>query len=80
VTYSYGQRNQLVTVPSGTLAYDPLGRLAQSFLSASVTGTKFDYDGDHLSTEFAYPTSATLRRYVFGPVPMRRSSGMKGRG
>jgi RHS repeat-associated protein len=67
VTYSYGQRNQLVTVPSGTLYHDPLGRLVQSFLSASATGTEFDYDGDHLSTEFAYPTGATLRRYVFGP-------------
>jgi RHS repeat-associated protein len=66
VTYSYGQRNQLVTVPSGTLYHDPLGRLVQSFLSASATGTEFDYDGDHLSTEFNL-TGATLRRYVFGP-------------
>jgi RHS repeat-associated protein len=64
--YGYGQRKQLVTVPSGTLYHDPLGRLAQSFLSASAAGTKFDYDGDHLSTEFNL-TGATLRRYVFGP-------------
>ncbi len=48
-TYGYGQRNQLVSVPSGTLYYDPLNRLDLSYIGASNTGTMFDYDGVHLS-------------------------------
>ena len=51
--------------PNGaTLAYDPLGRLAQT-VGAGVT-TRFAYDGADLIAE--YNASGTmLRRYVHGP-------------
>lgn len=47
----------------GTLAYDPVGRLARTS-AASVT--KFGYDGQTMIVEYS-ATNTLLRRYVHGP-------------
>ncbi|MGE4037741.1 MAG: RHS repeat-associated core domain-containing protein [Hyphomonadaceae bacterium] len=52
------------TTPStGSLAYDPLGRLRN--YTASGTTTEFLYDGDRLIAE--YVSGAVARRYAHGP-------------
>ena len=63
-SYTYGQLNQLVNFPGGTLYYDPLMRL--DLIYAASAHTALDYDGANLSTEYAYGTSTMLRRYVHG--------------
>jgi RHS repeat-associated protein len=64
-SYAYGQLNQLVNFPGGTLYYDPLMRL--DLIYAASAHTALDYDGANLSTEYNYDTGAMLRRYVHGP-------------
>lgn len=64
-SYTYGQLNQLVNFPGGTLYYDPLMRLDLIYAASGFTA--LDYDGANLSTEYDYGTSAMLRRYVHGP-------------
>ena len=49
--------------PTGTLAYDPLGRL-RSYTTGGTT-TEFLYDGDRLVAE--YVSNAVARRYAHGP-------------
>ncbi|MGE4037738.1 MAG: RHS repeat-associated core domain-containing protein [Hyphomonadaceae bacterium] len=64
--FTYDYENRLLTATgsvSGTLAYDPLGRL-QSYTTNSVT-TEFLYDGDRLVAE--YVSGAVVRRYAHGP-------------
>lgn len=63
--YTYGQLNQLVNFPGGTLYYDPLTRL--DLIYATNAHTALDYDRANLSTEYNYDTGAMLRRYVHGP-------------
>ena len=64
-TYAYNADNLLVSGPNGaSLAYDPLGRLAQS-VGAGVT-TRFAYDGVNLIAEYN-ASNPLLRRYVHGP-------------
>jgi RHS repeat-associated protein len=65
-TFSYDLENRLLSVSgaaSFALAYDPMGRLAQT--TASSVGTDYLYDGDRLVAE--YDAGGTLlRRYVHG--------------
>ncbi|MGE0295039.1 MAG: RHS repeat-associated core domain-containing protein, partial [Hyphomonadaceae bacterium] len=64
--FTYDYENRLLTATgsvSGTLTYDPLGRL-RTFTVNSVT-TEFLYDGDSLVAE--YVGSAVARRYAHGP-------------
>jgi len=68
-TFDYDLENRLLSVTgsaSGTLAYDPLGRL-RSYTAGAVT-TEFLYDGDRLVGEYATGQLTTpLRRYAHGP-------------
>ncbi|MEQ1688629.1 MAG: hypothetical protein ABL874_08650 [Sphingopyxis sp.] len=52
------------SAPAATLAYDPMGRLAQT-IGAGVT-TRFAYDGAMLIGEYN-ASNTMLRRYVHGP-------------
>ena len=66
-TYAYNADNLLTSTggpSSATLAYDPLGRLAQT-LGGGVT-TRFGYDGINLIAEYN-ASNTMLRRYVHGP-------------
>ena len=66
-TYAYNADNLLTSTggPSAaTLAYDPLGRLAQT-IGAGVT-TRMAYDGINLIAEYN-ASNVMLRRYVHGP-------------
>lgn len=67
--FTYDLENRLLTATgsvSGTLAYDPLGRL-RSYTTSGTT-TEFLYDGDRLVAEFATGQLTTpLRRYAHGP-------------
>lgn len=63
-SFSYDLENRLLSVSgsaSGTLAYDPLGRLRTYARGATTT---FLYDGDRLVAE--YNGATLLRRYVHG--------------
>jgi RHS repeat-associated protein len=65
-TFAYDLENRLIAVggaASGTLAYDPLGRLRST--TSGATTTEFLYDGDRLVAE--YNGATMLRRYVHGP-------------
>ena len=66
-TFGYDTENRLTSASgakTGTLSYDPLGRLYQ--VTSGSTTTRFVYDGDRLIAE--YNGSGTLqRRYVHGP-------------
>ena len=66
-TFGYDTENRLVSASgakTGTLSYDPLGRLYQ--VTSGSTTTRFVYDGDRLIAE--HNGSGTLqRRYVHGP-------------
>ena len=67
-TFSYDLENRLLSVSgsaSGTLAYDPLGRLR--VFSAGGLTTEFVYDGDRLVAEYDGGTGALVRRYAHGP-------------
>ena len=65
-TYAYDSENKLLSASgsaSGTLSYDPMGRLYQ------VTGggtTRFGYDGVDRIAEYD-GSNAVLRRYIHGP-------------
>jgi RHS repeat-associated protein len=66
-TYSYDIENRLIGTSTGvTLAYDPLGRLAQTYSPGSGT-TQFLYDGDALVAEYD-GSGNMLKRYVHGPA------------
>ncbi|WP_343518458.1 RHS repeat-associated core domain-containing protein [Sphingomonas sp.] len=66
ITYSYDIENRLVGASTGvTLAYDPLGRLAQ--VTQGPSTTQFLYDGDALVAEYD-GAGAMLKRYVHGPL------------
>jgi YD repeat-containing protein len=61
-TFAYDLENRLTAVSgsvSGTLAYDPLGRL-RSYTTGGAT-TEFLYDGDRLVAE--YVGGSVVRRY-----------------
>jgi RHS repeat-associated protein len=68
-TFGYDTENRLVSASgakTGTLKYDPLGRLWEATTSSGTV--RFIYDGDRLIAEYA--TGASLlpqRRYVHGP-------------
>ena len=63
-TFGYDTENRLVSASgakTGSLSYDPLGRLYQ--VTSGATTTRFVYDGDRLIAE--YNGSGTLqRRYL----------------
>jgi len=64
--FTYDLENRLLTATgsvSGTLDYDPLGRL-RSYTTGG-TATEFLYDGDRLVSE--YVSNAVVRRYAHGP-------------
>ncbi len=64
--FTYDLENRLLTATgsvSGTLTYDPLGRL-RSYATGGTT-TEFLYDGDRLVAE--YVSNAVARRYAHGP-------------
>ncbi|MBL8537074.1 MAG: hypothetical protein JNM59_06685 [Hyphomonadaceae bacterium] len=66
-TFDYDLENRLISVSgsvSGSLSYDPLGRLRQT-VAGGVT-TLFLYDGDRLVAEYN-GVGALQRRYVHGP-------------
>jgi RHS repeat-associated protein len=65
-TFGYDTENRLVSASgakTGTLSYDPLGRLYQANTSSGVT--RFVYDGDRLIAEYS-GSGTLLRRYVHG--------------
>tara|TARA_R110002049_G_scaffold32139_1_gene107527 strand:- start:763 stop:3264 length:2502 start_codon:yes stop_codon:yes gene_type:complete len=65
-TYTYDIENRLVTLSgakSGTLVYDPLGRLWKTVSGGAET--RFLYDGDALVSELN-ASNSLLRRYVHG--------------
>ncbi|MGD9597237.1 MAG: RHS repeat-associated core domain-containing protein [Steroidobacteraceae bacterium] len=65
-TFGYDTENRLVSASgakSGSLAYDPLGRLWQASTASGVT--RFVYDGDRLIAEYS-SAGTLLRRYVHG--------------
>ncbi|MGE0046706.1 MAG: RHS repeat-associated core domain-containing protein [Hyphomonadaceae bacterium] len=66
-TFTYDLENHLTGASgsvSGTLSYDPLGRLREVIAGGATT--QFAYEGDRLSAE--YNAAGVLqRRYVFGP-------------
>ncbi|WP_164521702.1 RHS repeat-associated core domain-containing protein [Sphingomonas sp. ABOLE] len=73
MTYTYTAENRMASTSQGlssdysgrvSLYYDVLGRLAEYDTNVS---TRFVYDGGHIASEVANPTSAIQRRYVFGP-------------
>jgi RHS repeat-associated protein len=70
-TFVYDMENRLVgsTNPTGTLKYDPTGRLIETSIVPGVT-TQFLYDGDALVGEYAIsgtpPTQTLTKRYVHG--------------
>jgi RHS repeat-associated protein len=77
-TFVYDVENRLVWRGSGSgttwaeLRYDPLGRLYETYGSASLPGgatgyTRFLYDGSDLVAEYDGNTGTMLRRYVHGP-------------
>jgi len=64
--FTYDLENRVLTASgtvSGTLAYDPLGRL-HSYAAGGAT-TEFLYDGDRLVAE--YVSGAVADRYAHGP-------------
>jgi RHS repeat-associated protein len=64
--FGYDTENRLVSASgakTGTLSYDPLGRLYQANTSSGVT--RFVYDGDRLIAEYS-GSGTLLRRYVHG--------------
>jgi RHS repeat-associated protein len=64
--FAYDSENKLTAASggaSGTLAYDPMGRLYQ--LTASAT-TRFGYDGVDRIAEYD-GSNVVLRRYIHGP-------------
>jgi RHS repeat-associated protein len=68
--FTYDMENRLVgtTTPTGTLKYDPLGRLIETSIVPSST-TQFLYDGDALVGEYTItsgPTQILSKRYVHG--------------
>lgn len=67
-SYIYDAENRLLSASGGktaTLAYDPLGRLAETSGAAGANLTRYLTDGDELAVE--YNSSGTvLRRYVHG--------------
>lgn len=66
--FTYDLENRLLTATgsvSGTLTYDPLGRL-RSYATGGTT-TEFLYDGDRLVAEYNASGGALLRRYAHGP-------------
>lgn len=62
--WSYDASNRMVTAPSTTLTYDPVGRLYQT---ASPV-RRYLYDGSQIVGEYN-SSFAVLRRYVPGPAP-----------
>lgn len=65
--FAYDYENRLISVSgsvSGTLSYDPLGRL-HSYTTGGNT-TEFLYDGDRLVVEYN-GAGTLLRRYIHGP-------------
>jgi RHS repeat-associated protein len=67
-TYTYDVENRLKTlsgVKSGTLYYDPLGRLWKTVIAG--TETRFVYDGDALIIELN-SSNVAQRRYVHGSM------------
>jgi YD repeat-containing protein len=67
-TYGYDQDNRLRTASktgaSGTLKYDPEGRMRQTDISSSIRNLL--YDGTDLVTMYN-STGNVMHRYVFGP-------------
>ena len=66
--FVYDAENHLITFTtvggaSGSLSYDPLGRLSQTTIGSVVT--KFLYDGTNLSGEYD-GAGTLLRRYIHG--------------
>ena len=63
IAYTYDAENRLVATSAGaSLAYDPLGRLHETY-KASTGTTRFLYDGDQLTAEYD-GSGNMLRRYV----------------
>jgi RHS repeat-associated protein len=66
---TYDMENRLVATSgtTGTLKYDPLGRLTETSIVPSAT-TQFLYDGDALVAEYSINgnTATQTRRYVHG--------------
>ncbi|MBV6416087.1 MAG: tRNA3(Ser)-specific nuclease WapA [Steroidobacteraceae bacterium] len=65
-TFGYDTENRLVSASgakTGSLAYDPLGRLWEASTASGVT--RFVYDGDRLIGEYS-SAGTVLRRYVHG--------------
>lgn len=66
-TYGYDTENRLVSTSGATtssLSYDPLGRLYQTSITATVR--RFAYDGDRLIA-VTNAGGSVLHRYVHGP-------------
>ncbi|SFW14793.1 RHS repeat-associated core domain-containing protein, partial [Nitrosovibrio sp. Nv17] len=67
-TYGYDQDNRLRTASktgvSGTLRYDPEGRLRQTDISSAIRNLL--YDGTNLVSMYN-ATGSVMHRYVFGP-------------
>ncbi len=64
-SFAYDIENRLITKSGGTsVSYDPKGRLSQ--VAATSGTTRFLYDGDELTLEYASNGATILRRYVHG--------------
>jgi RHS repeat-associated protein len=64
-SYTYTSENQLVTIGSQWLAYDPFDRLFAD--NSSAASTALQYDGPNLVAETDGSTGLLVRRYVHGP-------------